>query len=117
MALFPIGEEMAHNFVKRGNLFWLLLFAFLLGFGTTAAEPALIAIADEAAEIAANEGLLASNEAAMASYALGLRMAVALAVGLAIVIGVNVGFILIDSIAAYIAAIGKIDKLRTGSSE
>lgn len=88
LALFPIGEEMAYNFVKRGNLYWLLLFAFLLGFGTTAAEPALIAIADEAAKIAASEGMLASSEAAMASYALGLRLAVALAVGLAIVIGV-----------------------------
>jgi hypothetical protein len=88
LALFPIGEEMAHNFVRRGNLWWLLLFAFLLGFGTTAAEPALIAIADEAAEIAASENMIASTAAAMDRYALGLRLAVALAVGLAIVVGV-----------------------------
>ena len=49
MALFPIGEEMAYNFVRKGNLWWLLVFAFTLGFGTTVAEPALIAIAEEAA--------------------------------------------------------------------
>ena len=46
MALFPIGEEMAYNFVRKGNLWWLLVFAFTLGFGTTVAEPALIAIAE-----------------------------------------------------------------------
>ncbi len=88
LALFPIGEEMAHNFVKHGNLWWLLIFAFLLGFGTTAAEPALIAIADEAAEIAADAGVIQAEESAMASYAFGLRLTVALAVGIALVIGV-----------------------------
>ena len=45
MALFPLGEEMAYSFVRKGNLWLLLLFAFTLGFGTTVAEPALIAIA------------------------------------------------------------------------
>ena len=30
MALFPLGEEMAYNFVRRGNLWWLLLFSFTL---------------------------------------------------------------------------------------
>ena len=54
MALFPIGEEMAYNFVRKGNLWWLLIFAFALGFGTTVAEPALIAISEEAARIAAS---------------------------------------------------------------
>ena len=38
MALFPLGEEMAFNFVRAGNLWWLFLFAFTLGFGTTVAE-------------------------------------------------------------------------------
>ncbi|GAM69025.1 permease of the major facilitator superfamily [Vibrio sp. JCM 19236] len=37
-------------------MFWLLLFAFALGFGTTIAEPALTAVAWEAAEVAAKEG-------------------------------------------------------------
>jgi uncharacterized membrane protein (DUF2068 family) len=88
LALFPIGEEMAHNFVKKGNLWWLLIFAFLLGFGTTAAEPALIAIAEEAAEIAADAGVIMAEETAMADYAFGLRLTVALAVGIALVTGV-----------------------------
>jgi len=88
LALFPIGEEMAHNFVKRGNLWWLLLFAFLLGFGTTAAEPALIAIAEEAAQIAADGQVIDNNAEAMGRYALGLRLTVALAVGVALIVGV-----------------------------
>lgn len=88
MALFPIGEEMAHNFVHRGNLLWLLLFAFTLGFGTTAAEPALTAIADEAARIAADSAVIANTESARIRYAIGLRMTVALAVGFALVVGV-----------------------------
>ncbi|HKI59461.1 MAG TPA: DUF1538 family protein, partial [Mariprofundaceae bacterium] len=53
IGLFPLGESMAHAFAKKGNVFWLLLFAFLLGFGTTVAEPALIAVAGKAAEVAA----------------------------------------------------------------
>jgi hypothetical protein len=88
MALFPIGEEMAYNFVRRGNLWWLLLFAFTLGFGTTVAEPALIAIADEASRIAADGGVIAQDEAALERYALGLRLTVALSVGAALVVGV-----------------------------
>jgi hypothetical protein len=88
LALFPIGEEMAFSFVKQGNLWWLLSFAFLLGFGTTAAEPALIAIAEEAAKIAAGEQVIASTPEAMSRYAIGLRLTVALAVGIALIIGV-----------------------------
>jgi len=88
MALFPLGEEMAYSFVKRGNLWFLLVFAFTLGFGTTVAEPALIAIADEAAEIASNGGVIAASQEAMDDYALGLRLVVALAVGFALLVGV-----------------------------
>jgi hypothetical protein len=88
MGLFPIGETMAWDFARKGSLFWLLAFAFCLGFGTTVAEPALIAVADEAAEVAANGGMIASSEAARAAYAEGLRYTVAFAVGLAIVVGV-----------------------------
>jgi hypothetical protein len=88
LGLFPIGETMAWDFARKGSLFWLLAFAFCLGFGTTVAEPALIAVAEEAAEVAANGGMIAASEAARASYAEGLRYTVAFAVGLAIVIGV-----------------------------
>jgi hypothetical protein len=88
LGLFPIGETMAWDFARKGSLFWLLAFAFCLGFGTTVAEPALIAVAEEAAEVAANGGMIAASETARASYAEGLRYTVAFAVGLAIVIGV-----------------------------
>ena len=88
MALFPLGEEMAYSFVRKGNLWFLLLFAFTLGFGTTVAEPALIAIADEAAQIAATAGVIEDQEPARTSYATGLRLVVALAVGIALLVGV-----------------------------
>ncbi|MCP3677430.1 MAG: DUF1538 domain-containing protein [Deltaproteobacteria bacterium] len=87
-ALFPIGETMAYDFARKGSLFWLLSFSFALGFGTTVAEPALIAVADEAASIAADGGMISSTDEAKGSYALGLRLTVALSVGLAILIGV-----------------------------
>lgn len=88
LGLFPLGESMAHAFARKGSLAWLLAFAFALGFGTTAAEPALALIAAEAAEVAARAGAIADTASARASYALGLRLTVALAVGVAIVVGV-----------------------------
>ncbi len=88
IGLFPVGEAMANAFVRKGNAFWLLSFAFLLGFSTTVAEPALIAIADKAGEIAAQGGVIESTQQAMNSYAFGLRITVALSVGLAILLGV-----------------------------
>ncbi|MGI2261202.1 DUF1538 family protein [Shewanella sp. GXUN23E] len=88
MGLFPIGESMAHALARKGSVFWLMLFSFCLGFGTTIAEPALTAVAAEAADVAANGGLIANNKTAMDNYAEGLRITVALSVGLAIVIGV-----------------------------
>ena len=33
--LFPIGESMATAFARKDSLFWLIAFAFALGFGTT----------------------------------------------------------------------------------
>ena len=87
-ALFPLGESVAYAFARKGNLAWLLTFAFALGFGTTIAEPALTAVSAEAAKIAAADGAIADDKKAMASYALGLRLTVALSVGFAILIGV-----------------------------
>lgn len=87
-SLFPIGEAMAYAFARKGSLFWLLTFAFCLGFGTTVAEPALIAIAQEAASIAAKAGIIEQTDQAKDSYALGLRITVALSVGFAILVGV-----------------------------
>lgn len=87
LGLFPIGEAMAVGFARRGSVLWLTLFAFALGFTTTIAEPALIAVAGEAANVAALDGAIGSDEAAKSSYELGLRLTVALSVGVAIVIG------------------------------
>ena len=88
MGLFPIGETMAEAFARKGSLFWLLAFSFALGFGTTIAEPALIAVGNEAARVAGAAGFIADDEAARRSYAFSLRITVALSVGAALVIGV-----------------------------
>ena len=88
MGLFPIGETLAVAFAQKGSLVWLLIFAFGLGFSTTVAEPALIAITQEAAEVAALGNIISPAESARTSYALGLRLTVAVSVGLAIAIGI-----------------------------
>lgn len=87
LGLFPIGEALAYAFVKKGSLFWLLLFAFALGFGATIAEPALIAVSFEAANVAQMGGII-STDAELNQYQQNLRLTVALSVGLAVVIGV-----------------------------
>jgi uncharacterized membrane protein (DUF2068 family) len=88
LALFPLGEEMAYRFVRKGSLWWLLIFAFSLGFGTTVAEPALIAITNEAAQVAAAGKVIGQSADEQATYAIGLRLTVALAVACALVLGV-----------------------------
>lgn len=88
MGLFPIGESMAQAFARKGSVAWLLTFAFFLGFGTTIAEPALTAVADEAANVAAAEGVITASVESMDDYANGLRLTVAFSVGIAIVLGV-----------------------------
>jgi hypothetical protein len=88
MGLFPIGESLAVAFARKGSLAWLLIFGFGLGFSTTVAEPALIVITQEAAKVAAQGNIIAPGESARASYALGLRLTVAVSVGLAIAIGI-----------------------------
>lgn len=88
LALFPIGEGLAHALATKGSVFWLTTFAFVLGFGTTVAEPALTAVAGEAAEVAAAAGMISASMEARDGYAFGLRMTVATAVGAALVIGV-----------------------------
>jgi hypothetical protein len=87
-SLFPIGEAMAYAFARKGSLAWLLIFAFCLGFGTAIAEPALAAVTKEAAAIAGKGHIIEKTAAAQQSYALGLRITVALSVGCAVLIGV-----------------------------
>jgi len=86
MGLFPLGETLAEEFALKGSLFWLLVFAFALGAGTTVAEPALIAVTREGAKAAAEAGLI--ENISVDRYALGVRLTVALSVGAAIVLGV-----------------------------
>lgn len=87
-ALFPIGEAMADALARKGSAIALFLFAFFLGFGTTVAEPALIAVTGEAAKVASGAGAIAETEAAMSRYAFQLRMTVAFSVGFALVVGI-----------------------------
>lgn len=88
LALFPVGEGLAQSLARKGSAFWLLAFAFALGFGTTIAEPALIAVTDEAAKIAAADNVIGSAPEALEHYALMLRLTVALSVGVALILGV-----------------------------
>jgi len=88
MGLFPIGESLAEALARKGSVFWLVIFSFSLGFGTTLAEPALTAVANEAAKVAAESGAIANDETSLADYAMGLRLTVAISVGLAILLGV-----------------------------
>ncbi len=88
LALFPMGEALAHALARKGSVAWLVTFAFLLGFGTTLAEPALIAVAGEAADAAAIAGSIVNSDQARAQYAFGLRFTVALSVGVALILGV-----------------------------
>jgi len=76
VAIFPVGESLASDFAHKGSTFWILIFAFLIGFGTTIAEPALYVIAQKAAAI--SSGRIDANV---------LRGVVAFSVGFAIVLG------------------------------
>lgn len=89
-AIFPLGDAMAqqltdpsflygngqpHTYLWRDYL-WVYAFAFCIGFATTVAEPALIAIAMKVEEISAG-----------AISAFRLRMAVAAGVAIGVSIG------------------------------
>ncbi len=88
LGLFPIGENLAHSFVNKGSLFWLLLFSFALGFGSAIAEPALLAVSQEAAIVASNGGIIETTESAINKYVVEIRVTVALAVGFSVMLGV-----------------------------
>ena len=88
IGLFPIGENLAREFANKGSMLWLFAFAFALGFGSTVAEPALIAVANKAAEVVAEGGLIEHTVAAQEQFAFTLRMVVAASVGTAVCVGV-----------------------------
>ena len=77
IGIFPVGEGLARDFAKHSSMAWVLIFGFLIGFGTTIAEPALSVIADKAASISSGR-----------IDATILRMVVACSVGFAILLGV-----------------------------
>jgi hypothetical protein len=88
LGLFPIGEALATALAQKASVFWLIVFAFTLGFGTTVAEPALTAVANEASLVAAAAGAIPDTEGARSNYVVGLRLTVAVSVGSALVLGV-----------------------------
>jgi hypothetical protein len=84
LALFPVGRSMAKMLTENAGggavswtaYGWVYLFAFMVGFSTTIAEPSLIAVANKAQE--------ASKRTVSA---MGLRVAVALGVAVGISLG------------------------------
>ena len=77
VGIFPVGEGLASDFARKGSTVWIIIFSFMIGFGTTVAEPALIVIAQKAAAISSGR-----------IDATTLRIVVAFSVGFAIVLGV-----------------------------
>ena len=77
LSIFPVGKSLSNQFAKRGSIPILLSFGFALGFSAVVAEPALIAVAEQAQLI--SEGRI---------DALTLRLLVAVSVGLVVALGV-----------------------------
>ncbi|MFN4263203.1 MAG: DUF1538 domain-containing protein [Thioalkalivibrionaceae bacterium] len=77
LGIFPIGRNLANQFARRGSLPLLMTFGFSLGFATVIAEPALIAVAEQAAIV--SDGRI---------DALTLRLIVAFSVGFVVMLGV-----------------------------
>lgn len=78
LGLFPIGTTMARQLIGLDGFLFVYLFAFAIGFATTMAEPALIAIGQQAEDAAA--GQINGNV---------IRLLVALGVAIGITIGVH----------------------------
>ncbi len=70
LSIFPVGKSLSNQFARRGSLPILLSFGFAMGLSAVVAEPALIAVAQQAQEI--SEGRI---------NALALRLLVAFSVG------------------------------------
>lgn len=77
LSIFPVGKSLSNQFAKRGSIPILLAFGFTIGFSAVVAEPALIAVTEQAQEI--SEGRI---------DALVLRMIVAVSVGFVVALGV-----------------------------
>ena len=88
MSLFPIGEALADAMARRGHPAWLMGFAFALGFGSTAAEPALAAVAAKAAAAMVGDPDFPAAEAQLSALTAQIRYGVSVGLGLALVLGV-----------------------------
>src|SRR6056297_1958359 len=77
MGVFPVGKSLADEFAAKGSVPWLMIFGFCMGFSAVIAEPALIAVAEQAESI--SQGLIDPWT---------LRVLVAASVGGVIAIGV-----------------------------
>ncbi|WP_308335127.1 DUF1538 domain-containing protein [Halomonas sp. SpR1] len=77
LSIFPVGKSLSNQFAKRGSVPILLAFGFAMGFSAVVAEPALIAVAQQAQDISAGK-----------IDALTLRLLVATSVGVVIALGV-----------------------------
>ncbi len=77
LSIFPLGKSLANQFARKGSLWLLISFGFAIGFSAVIAEPALIAIAEQAEVI--SDGKV---------NALSLRLLVAISVGFVISLGV-----------------------------
>ena len=77
LSIFPVGKSLSNQFARKGSVPVLLSFGFAMGFSAVVAEPALIAVAQQAEEISAGK-----------IKALTLRILVAVSVGLVVAVGV-----------------------------
>ena len=77
LSIFPVGKNLANQFVRSGALGLLLPFGFAIGFAASVAEPAVIAVAEQAQLVSAGR-----------INALVLRFVIAVSVGLVLILGV-----------------------------
>jgi hypothetical protein len=75
IGLFPIGETIALEMTKMNNVWIIYGFGFAIGFATTMAEPALMAIAMKASEV--SQGNI-NQKMLRATVALGVAIGIAL---------------------------------------
>lgn len=76
IGLLPMGEAVGSELPKHGSLFFLLFFAFVLGFAVTVAEPDVRVLAHQVEYV--SNGMIGSNLLIL-TVALGVAFFVALA--------------------------------------
>lgn len=77
LSIFPVARNLSNEFARKGSLPLLICFGFCLGFAAVIAEPALIAVAQQAQDVSGGR-----------IHALTLRVLVATSVGAVVALGV-----------------------------